>query len=206
MYIKEVIFLITSTHLIISNIMYSRLMKRNDFKLNRFYFMLGCIKPDFKNDEIKLPHYLENSIGKLSVYTASLMDKNISIKQMSLGLGVVCHFLCDYFCLYHDEQHKNRSDIEHYLYEIALHLRFLMLLVYGAIKINIDNGITSDNVEKIIRTINNSYVKEKDSFKKDINYAIYAASTVLSGVINTCSIVNDDAADNEYEVFTEIAS
>jgi hypothetical protein len=129
--------MIVDTHLLISQILYKYLSKQMNLKLNRLVFAYGNIKPDFINKDIKRSHTLEESLYSINKYSEELMSKNISIKEFSRSLGVICHFICDYFCLYHREGNEKKGVYEHLFYEVILHTKLLTLLLTGKLSLTI---------------------------------------------------------------------
>ena len=96
--------MIVNTHILMSQILYKHISKDMNFKLDRVAFGYGNIKPDFNNKDINREHTLDESLYEVNKYSEELMSKDISIKEFSKSLGVICHFACDYFCLYQDRK------------------------------------------------------------------------------------------------------
>lgn len=103
--------MIVDTHLLISQILYKHISNQMNFKLDRLAFAYGNIKPDFTNKDIMCSHTLDESLNNVNKYSQELMDKNISIKEFSTSLGVICHFASDYFCLYHREGNEKKARV-----------------------------------------------------------------------------------------------
>ena len=108
--------MIVDTHLLISQIIYKYLSTQMNFKLSRLHFALGNIKPDFINKDIKCSHTLDESLYNVNKYSEELMNSNISKKEFSRSLGVICHFLYDYYCIYHRESNERKDVLEHSVY------------------------------------------------------------------------------------------
>ena len=108
--------MIVDTHLLISQVLYKYISKQMNFKLNRVAFAYGNIKPDLNNKDINRSHTLEESLDSVNKYSEELMNRNISVKEFSRCLGVICHFTCDYFCLYHREGNEKKGAFEHLCY------------------------------------------------------------------------------------------
>ncbi|KHD37446.1 hypothetical protein NL50_04525 [Clostridium acetobutylicum] len=166
--------MITNTHLLISYIVYKNLYNNFNFKLDMAAFALGNIKPDFINKEIRCPHTLNESLDSLIEYSNKLVKCNNSIRKFSLALGIVCHYICDYFCIYHRDGNEKKGILEHLIYEVKLDSNFTMMFLKG--KLNYfgcrDYG---GSIKKIIFNIEKEYKLEEKDFKRDIKYAIFAA-------------------------------
>jgi len=167
--------MIVDTHILISNILYKYLSKQIDFKLNRLAFAYGNIKPDFIDRDIKRPHTLKESLHCVNKYSEKLMRENISIKEFSISLGVICHYMSDYFCLYHREGNDKKGFFEHILYEFSIHLRLLTLILRGELRLN-NNEMLGNSVEEIVLKLEEKYDGEEKGLTRDINYALFAAT------------------------------
>jgi hypothetical protein len=173
---------IVDTHILISQILYKYLLKQLDFKLNRLAFAYGNIKPDFINKDIKCSHTLDESLNSVKKYSEELMRGNISVEEFSKSLGVICHFLCDYFCIYHREGNDKKGVFEHLGYELKLHIKLLILLLGGRLKF--DNYVMVENsLESILINLQKKYNLEEKSLNRDINYALFAASQISKLVV-----------------------
>lgn len=168
--------MIMNSHLLMSRILYEFCRKKLDFKLDKFRFMYGNIKPDFCPEEIKTEHNYNVSSVDLIKLSKELAEKKISTKEYSLALGVLCHFTCDYFCLYHQESKEKKGMLEHMWYETRLH--FVLLKLYTLRKIDIKTRVSIDVGGNLLYN-QKKYLREDESFTKDINYALSAAAGLL---------------------------
>jgi len=169
--------MIVDTHLLISQILYKYISNKMNFKLDRLAFTYGNIKPDLNNKDINCSHTLDDSLDIVNRYSEDLMSRNMSIKEFSKRLGVICHFGCDYFCLYHRGGNEKKGLCEHLLYEVILHVKLLALLLKGKIKFN-DYNMNENSLEAIVLKLQKKYNLESESLKRDIINAIFAASQI----------------------------
>ena len=174
--------MIVDTHLLISNILYKYLSNNMGFKLDRVAFAYGNIRPDFTNKDIKCPHTLEESLYQVNKYSDKLMKDEISVQKFSIGLGVICHFACDYFCIYHREGNDKKGAFEHLFYEMKLHMRLLKLLTKGKLIIN-NNDMLEDSVEGIVMKLQSKYNLEAKGLNRDINNALFAATQISKLIV-----------------------
>jgi len=174
--------MIVDTHLLISQILYKHISNQLNFKLNWVAFAYGNIKPDLNNKDINRPHTLEESLDSVNKYSEELMSRSISIKELSRSLGVICHFTCDYFCLYHREGNEKKGAFEHLWYETILHVKLIKLLLTG--KINLNNYKMFENsAETILLTLQKNYNSEPQSLTRDITYALFGASQISKLIV-----------------------
>lgn len=174
--------MIVDTHLLISQILYKYISNQMDFKLDRLAFAYGNIKPDFINKDINHSHTLDESLYSVSKYSEELMNKNVTINEFSRSLGVICHFACDYFCLYHREDNEKKGLCEHLFYEEMLHGKLLILLLRGKVKLN-NHEVVKENVEGIALKMEKKYKSEAKSLNKDITYALSGALQISELIV-----------------------
>ncbi|PRR79843.1 hypothetical protein CLLU_34180 [Clostridium luticellarii] len=177
--------MITSTHLLISHIIFNHCSKKFNIKLNKFNFSYGNIKPDFVKDRSNHCHCLDESIDIVCEYYNKLVNTRMSVKEYSVTLGMICHFICDYFCLYHTEGYKDKNLFQHFIYELRLHFIFIALLLFKGFKIIPDIYIPEKSIPAVIYYMRKKYDKENKSFTRDITYAISTA-TIAADIIANC--------------------
>lgn len=173
--------MITTTHLLISNVLYSYLYREQGFKINRLAFMYGCIKPDFNNEDLNCEHTIDESLNSMSRYSEKFMY-SMSLKNFSVSLGIACHFICDYFCLYHNGEYKRKNMVLHFLYEVMIHYKFLSLILLHKLSIN-NYKLSKQNLKDILLEMHEKYNQEQKSLTKDITYALSAAVVVAELII-----------------------
>jgi len=179
--------MIVNSHLLISQILYNYISKHMGLKLDRLAFAYGNINPDLNNKDINRSHTLVESLDIVNKYSEDLMSADISIKEFSRRLGVICHFGCDYFCLYHREGNEKKGLYEHLHYEVILHIKLLTLFLRGKIKLN-DYEMNENSVEAIVLKIQNKYVLEHESLTRDITNALSAVLQMSKLIVYSCQV------------------
>lgn len=97
-------------------------------KLKRYSLIYGAIKPDASTIFAKYPHYIELSLDNLCE-TVSMLIENIDTRKemetsaFSRELGVILHYIADYFCRVHNNVNGQKHDrhLKHIWYEKKLH-------------------------------------------------------------------------------------
>jgi predicted transcriptional regulator len=174
--------MIPGTHLLICNILYKYLLKKTNFVLDYKAFSYGSIKPDIEKWSIKCDHTFEASIRVVDSYAKRLMSKKMSQREFSVGLGVVCHFVSDYFCLHHQREYWKRDSMAHGIYEIKLHAEILKLVLND--KLRVDYSCKEeDTVSKVVMKFKAKYDNEPEAMMKDISYSIAASAAVSEMII-----------------------
>lgn len=156
--------------------------------INRKRFIWGNIKPDCASRYKFKKHYYDESIDmivemieKLASLSISEINNESSIGKFSGVLGVVCHFLTDYYCLPHYQRWEFKSAMRpHVSYEREL-LKISKSYKASVIK---NSGLTLDNVRKFIDGTLELYSK-KQSFENDLNFAYYVCSSVVDMIIES---------------------
>lgn len=174
--------MIVDTHLLISNILYKYLWTNMNFKLDKVAFAYGNIKPDFIDKDIRCPHTLDESLHSVNKYSEKLMKEKLSIKEFSIALGVICHFICDYFCLYHRDGNDKKGIFQHLYYELILHIKLITLLLRGKIRLN-NNETPENSIEAIALRLQERYNLEPKGLNRDINYALLAATEISKLIV-----------------------
>ena len=174
--------MIAGTHLLICNILYKYLLKKTKFVLDYKAFSYGNIKPDIEKWCIKCEHTYEASIRAIDSYAKRLTSKKMSQEEFSVGLGVVCHFVSDYFCLHHQKEYWKRDPMTHGIYEMKLHAEVLKLVLNDRLRVNYSCK-EEDAVSKVVVKFQAKYDKEPDSVMKDISYSIAASAAVSEMIV-----------------------
>lgn len=178
--------MIPGTHLIICKIVYRHLLKKTNFRLDYKAFAYGNIKPDLEKNYIKREHTYEKSIDIINSYANSLINKKMSLEEFSMGVGVVGHFVCDYFCLQHQKYYWKKAPVAHGIYEVKLHAKLKKFMRNESLKVNYNyncSGKVETQISHIVLKLRKKYEQEPESFQKDIAYAIAAEAAVCEMLI-----------------------
>ena len=112
------------THKLLSREICKKLNKDLNFDLDIKSIKYGCIKPDYVPDLISIPHYKDKSFAYISRKIKKLeqiRSPRTKLEKANFfdNLGVVLHFVMDYFCYAHNDDNYNWMPL-HCLYEIKL--------------------------------------------------------------------------------------
>ena len=114
-----------NTHLLIGNSIINNIDNKNSFFINEKSFLYGNIKPDLPSKYYLIKHYLDESldmiihkINYLCTLSLESLSKDFTINSFNQELGVICHFLCDFFCVPHSYRWEFKHSMkEHLQYE-----------------------------------------------------------------------------------------
>ena len=156
--------------------------------INRNRFIWGNIKPDCVMKYKKMDHYFNESIDiiidkilYLSSLTVSDVRLDISVNKFSEELGVVCHFLCDFFCAPHYYRWKctsTRIMKDHMLYEKRLATATKKFVPTAVLL----SKINPKDIRKFIVDLQGKYEGEIH-FYNDLTFSYYVCNSVISMIL-----------------------
>lgn len=129
--------------------------------------------------------FVREEIEALSYRTPEL---NISIKEYSRRLGVICHYIADFFCYPHSVNFDQGS-LSHIYYEYMLH-RYLISkldeLKYRQLVCSQGLANCPQAVNESIDELQIEYLGAEPAFSNDIMYTLRMCSEALISIFN-CS-------------------
>lgn len=164
------------THILIANKIHDHLDSNYDNILNKRHFVFGNIKPDlfrkFKNKKHNMRDSLDFVLNEIKRYD---YDSH-NIDNQSVHIGMINHYLSDFFCSKHYFEEDKTRLIKHIRYEKKLHkvikkLDFKKLLETSYTKLIND---ISGSFKDIIKALEYEYLKQPPSIENDILFALSA--------------------------------
>ncbi len=187
----------TPNHLRIGSFIYQYLHDTYGITLRKGSFLYGCVCPDFRPKVVLNPHYVENHLFRLqqAVTQLSLQRRtraDLYSKRLSMHLGILCHYYCDFFCYAHNS-HFTGSSAQHVSYEHALHKYFkehLCELTHTQL-VPEDRTLTSiGGIHSHINEYHQTYMNTVPSMELDMACSVTASVQILFSVLNA-SLVSD---------------
>lgn len=118
----------TFSHIAIGKLLCAYLEREYGIVLDKTSFVRGNYLPDFSVGLITQPHYLKYRLGfvlhEMTALCARRDAPEAAGRDYSLRLGVLCHYIADFFCFAHSEDFTQNMAL-HVDYEQRLH-RYLM--------------------------------------------------------------------------------
>lgn len=186
------------THLAISKVLYRHF--EDEMVLDKQAFSFGNIKPDLPSAQRK-SHTLENCIFVVYNYSNQLMNEELSMKDFSVKLGEICHYICDFFCYYHlDEKHHSQK-LRHFLYELRLHFKLFQLQFRHKYQVPASNSEPREDISSLILEMRKAYFAEDRCTKKDIHYAFLTAAWACESIICLSKYSSDLATEAELIIY-----
>lgn len=179
--------LLINTHIILANNILRQANGKKLYLINKKRFIWGNIKPDCASKYKFKKHYYDESITmildkikELSSLSVEDIYYNFGKNKFSEELGVVCHFLCDFFCIPHNQRWEFKHSMKkHVVYEQKL-AKFAKLYRF---KGYIDSNLSIDDLEEFITSHQEKY-KEEESFKNDLSYSYFICNSIINMILN----------------------
>lgn len=172
------------THKIISEHIDHHIQKSLKVKLNKHMLAYGNMKPDIAPRLKRKKHYKDPTFDFVLDEIISLIDDGlsenlISINKFSTRLGVITHFLCDFFCLpHHDRDYFSDKLMEHMIYEKRLHDHFKSFSGIDKIKAPYIRNISKEDIKNFIEELHQEYQVAPRGFQTDMNHSVNVSSAV----------------------------
>ena len=179
------------THVIIAKKIYNALDPQKKSIIKKKNFIYGNIKPDLVSKYKLRKHYRKESyevilekIEKLSkINSLDETQKKKYFCNFSQELGVICHFICDFFCVPHDE----RWEFKHSMFiHIAYEKKLNFIARKYSFEKNIDINLNSfDDVKNFLSAIYDDYKDEYlDTYKRDLKYSYNICLIIISKILD----------------------
>ncbi|MBF4694265.1 zinc dependent phospholipase C family protein [Fusibacter ferrireducens] len=172
------------THITMANLIFSEVKEL--YELNRVAFIYGNVMPDVDPRFNKTPHMFDNDLERILALSEELVTGDFSVNTYSVRLGFLCHYICDFFCLYHSEISKFIQYREHGIYEIKLHFVLKKMLRFQFFK-TMGNDFTMQeegSMRTQIMRARERYVESPKTYENDLFYAIQTS-------IYACKVITD---------------
>ncbi len=148
--------------------------------LDKRAFIYGNIKPDMTHTLLRDSHTLENYFLIVCNSAEKLMSNKSSLQKFSFELGIICHYVCDFFCQYHLNYEIFHKFREHFIYELKLH--FVLIMNSSKINKNPEIKAVRRNISSIINELRKEYTAVPPAMKKDLEYALKATMWICESV------------------------
>ncbi|MDY6226805.1 MAG: zinc dependent phospholipase C family protein [Clostridium sp.] len=170
------------------------------FLINYKHFIWGNLKPDSVLKYKFKKHYFDESfnmiVNKIQFLSSLSVDDIFiiySIGKFNQELGVICHFLCDYFCIPHYQRWEFKSPgavKDHVLYENDLN-KFSKT---HKVRKELNTSLTCDDIRVYIYSLQKEY-EGIVSYEKDLQYASHICNTIINLILDEV-ILNQKLKEN----------
>ena len=166
------------------------------YLINNKRFIWGNVKPDCAPKYKFKKHYYDESIDMIVekiIYLSSLtledVNYNMTVGKFSEELGVVCHFLCDFFCAphYYRWEFKSTSAVkQHMMYENNLAKLAKKFKPTGIINTNIGPSTIKDFIVQLQKQYDGIL-----DYENDLTFSYYVCDSVLNMILENV-FLNDN--------------
>ena len=176
-----------NTHILIGKSIVENINENKSFFISDKNFIYGNIKPDISSKYVLQKHYLEESLEMIFTkveYLCTLnldcISKYFSISKFSQELGVICHFLCDFFCVPHSRRWEmTHSMNKHITYEKELSI---VAKETDLRKFKGDN-IEANSFREFFNSIYLEY-QSKTEYSNDLLFSNYVCNSVVDYILD----------------------
>lgn len=177
-----------TSHLLLADYLHQHLFEETGLKLDKKSFKYGHVKPDIRRSYFGVKHYYQEAQIIVDTLIDRVENEHMDLYHFSEVLGVIGHFVTDYFCLYHHDRNLyNGSKIKHFLYENKLHK---CMKAYLSKDEQVSFDMDYSDVRDVIRYARDQYKKAHGSPIIDAAYALAVTSEISKALIHAYILNN----------------
>ncbi len=197
--------MLPQTHMIIADHIHYNTEKTLGIKLNKSSLMYGSVKPDIAPNLLKLSHFKPQSLTLICREIKDLtehayVDERRYIKYISQKIGIINHFISDFFCVPHNDRKTYKNNfMEHMVYEKMLHKKiktFNKESITPKASLDLLN-LSTIEIEDIIEGYHLEYSKNNESILNDIKHSVTVSSMV--SVLIMANMVHNSSIEASWE-------
>ena len=158
--------------------------------INRRHFIFGNIKPDIMRKFKTLRHSIHDSLDFVLGEVTRHADERETVKNPSVHLGMINHYLSDFFCSKHYYKESDEGLIKHIRYEKRLHKKIKQMEDSGTLGLPYFKAAenTTGNFLDILRSLEEEYSSQPPSIENDIVFALCAPLAVCMFLLKHSAI------------------
>lgn len=150
------------------------------------------MKPDISPGLAIRKHYkaetfefvIDKIVALMKLSPVLFLDKKQK-KIIECEIGVVCHFLSDFFCVPHNQRWEFKTMmIPHVQYERILHTKVKNISVISTIVMPKINGRTKQDITDFLETLLSEYESQKD-YRRDLDYSVNVCTKITALILET---------------------
>jgi|GEM_PF-911868 len=178
-----------TSHFAMAHLLCATLQKRGVY-LDRIAFVYGNIEPDQTPAMWFHPHFRKFCSRSIASITEELAEISLSSTgrvgaYYSKELGMLCHYICDYFCFAHNEEFSGsikqhiayENDLDTYLRRDCLNL----LDMDGSDKL--PRFSSAVELAGSIEAAHGEYINSEFSLQSDLRFAFDACVTAIINIV-----------------------
>jgi len=189
---SEVKRLFTQTHWRIGEALIRNMPVNIPFQIDKLAFQYGCVVPDFmlgipdhtKEESINFVAALMKQVQQTNLIEAKTADKCDTFVK----LGIITHYVSDYFCQAHNDDPRYNQILPHILYENRLRIQFNASDLVKVSRAGLERFNTflypPSSLVDYIQDRHRAYQAEKPGMSKDIQYAAQTSMNIIAAILN----------------------
>ena len=186
-----------------AHFLYASLQARG-LSLSRVAFVYGNIAPDYVPTLYVRPHFTWTCNHMINKFVKELSSTPISADgcigpEYSMRLGLLCHFVCDYFCFAHNTDFSG-SVIQHITYERDLD-EYLRKNCLSLLDLNGSEAVEPIPSPHLILSViagrKHDYLHEGYTMQNDVSSAFGACLTAIISVVDLARSLPSTAEHRE---------
>ena len=128
-------------------------------------------------------HRIENWGERINEMIDELETKDYeSNRRFSIKLGVVCHFVSDFFCLAHNDPYY-RQQFVHFMYEARQAKKFVHLRKVCSTFDPLFSVPADMNAASYVSSRYSDFINGEISFEKELSYSVETCAVICSIMI-----------------------
>lgn len=177
------------SHVTVGRHLYKYFTKHFDIELDYKTFVTWNVLPDLAPGFFCLPHF-KSDIYDLIMERADFLTKNIqmlSVQEKSKQLGILCHFMADFFCYAHADYFIG-SKFTHFRYELKMQLyayRRRKMIKAMSLIFNTSEFDQDETLYQHIDRLHADYCAIAPSCGVDFVYTLTACSELILSIFET---------------------
>lgn len=183
--------MLMNTHFIIAKSITDNIDPTKSFFFSENNFIYGNIKPDAISKYFLKKHYLNESfemikskIEYLCSLTLDNISKYFSVSRISQEVGVICHFLCDFFCV----AHSQRWNLNQSMDNMNKHIIYEKELAFTAKNTDLSkfkgDSIPNGDFDKFFNKLYKEYLVNLNC-KNDLLFSTYVCNSVVNHILDS---------------------
>ncbi len=178
------------THMLIARKIHAYMDENYDEKISRKHFIFGNVKPDLIRKFKTLKHSIHDSLDFVLSEISRHENERDSVKNPSVHLGMINHYLSDFFCSKHYYKQDDEGLIKHIKYEFRLHKKIKQMEDEGLLGLPYFKAAekAGGNFLDIIRELEEEYSNQPPSIENDIVFALCAPLAVCMFLLKNSAI------------------
>ncbi len=168
-----------NTHTLIAKSIINNINENKHFFVNEKHFIYGNIKPDLSSKYFFKKHYLkesydmiESKVNYLCNLSLNCLSKYFSVGVLSQELGVICHFLCDFFCVPHSYRWEFKHSMKKHISKETNLNKFR------------GDDIKYDSFREFFNSLYIEYQQILDH-RNDLLFSVYACNSVINYILDS---------------------